>query len=70
MFYVSFKKRSVINFNHRDKSLNKKAINKVTSSYKYYHKERRLLQKAQRSKKLNLSGNLSSSCLIASGSRT
>ena len=46
IIYVSFKKRNVINFNHRHKSLNKNAINEVTSLYKYYHEKLRLLQKA------------------------
>ena len=36
ILYVSFKKRRVINFNHTDNSLDKNAINEVTSSYKYY----------------------------------
>ena len=39
MLYVCFKKRSVINFNHKDKSLNKNAINEVASLYKYCHKK-------------------------------
>ena len=45
ILYVSFKKRRVINFNHTDNSLDKNAINEVTS-YKYYHRQLRLLQKA------------------------
>ena len=67
ILYVSFKKRRVINFNHTDNSQDKKAINEVTSSYKYYHKQLLLLQKALGSKKLNLLRNLSSSCLIVRG---
>ena len=67
ILYVGFKKRRVINFNHTDNSQDKKAINEVTSSYKYYHKQLLLLQKALGSKKLNLLRNLSSSCLIVSG---
>ena len=43
ILYVSFKKRRVINFNHRDKSLNKDTTSEVTSLYKYYHKKLRLL---------------------------
>ena len=43
---MSFKKRSVKKSNHRDKSLNKNAINAIILSYKYYHKKLRLFKKA------------------------
>ena len=65
---MSFKKRSVIHVNHRDKSLNKNAINEITSLYKYCHKKLRFLKEAhKRFKKLNLLSNFSPSCLIVGG---
>ena len=68
---MSFKKRSVKKSNHRDKSLNKNAINAITLSYKYYHKKLRLFKKAyKRFKTLGVLRNLSSSCLIVAGGVT
>ena len=46
VLYTSFKKRSVINFSHIDKSLKKTTINEITSLYKYYHKKLWLFKKA------------------------
>ena len=68
MLYTSFKKRSVKKSNHRDKSLNKNAINAITLSYNYYYKKLRLFKKAyKRFKTLGVLRNLSSSCLIVAG---
>ena len=65
---MSFKKRSVMHVNHRDKSLNKNAINEITSLYKYCHKKLRFLKEAHKKlKKRNLLSNFSPSCLIVGG---
>ena len=62
--------RSVKKSNPIDKSLNKNAINEITLLYKYCHKKPRFFKKAyKRFKTLDLSCNLSSSCLIVGGTR-
>ena len=62
--------RSVKKSNPIDKSLNKNAINEITLSYKYGHKKPRFFKKAyKRFKTLDMSCNLSSSCLIVGGTR-
>ena len=62
--------RSVKKSNPIDKSLNKNALNEITLLYKYCHKKPRFFKKAyKRFKTLDLSCNLSSSCLIVGGTR-
>ena len=65
---MSERKRSVINFNHIDKTINEPTLNTIKSLYKFYHKKWWCYKKQFKTlKKLSLVCKLGSTSLIAGG---